>query len=263
MATGFSILRDDCKVMLPKWIPYQTMLAPLAAILARKSDLKTPEAGAHREKLKQWFWCAVFGQAYESSPNTRAARDVADLDVWLSGGEIPDTVASIRFDPASLREVTPRQRAVYRGTICLVLGSGSGARDLHTQAIITGQLMMQSGIDDHHIFPDDYLSTVKQIGQAKTRDCVLNRTLIDRTTNQMISNRAPSDYLATIRSTHGFPFDDVIGSHLMPVGADSPLLADDFHAFLDWRQQRLWSEICRVTGLTEAADLETINGLQP
>ena len=27
LATGLEILRDDCKVMLPKWLPYQTMLA--------------------------------------------------------------------------------------------------------------------------------------------------------------------------------------------------------------------------------------------
>ncbi len=28
LATGVEILRDDCKVMLPKWLPYQTMLPP-------------------------------------------------------------------------------------------------------------------------------------------------------------------------------------------------------------------------------------------
>ena len=258
MAAGFAILRDDCKVMLPKWLPYQTMLAPLAAVLARKGALKTPEAGVHREKLKRWFWCAVYGQAYESSPNSQAAKDVTELDIWLSGAVAPESVAGVRFDPNSLRDVTPRQRAIYRGTICLVLGSGTGARDFHTQAIITGKLMDQEGIDDHHVFPDDYLAKMKGIALSRTRDCVLNRTLIDRTTNQMISNRAPSDYLAEIRNTDGFPFDEVIGSHGLPVGEASPLLADDFEAFLDWRQERLWQEIKRVTGLVAASDLEEV-----
>lgn len=258
MSAGFGILRDDCKVMLPKWLPYQTMLAPLAAVLARKGALKTPEAGVHREKLKRWFWCAVFGQAYESSPNSQAAKDVTELDAWLSGGAAPESVASVRFDPKSLRDVTPRQRAIYRGTICLVLGSGTGARDFHTQAVITGKLMDQEGIDDHHVFPDDYLAKVKGIALSRTRDCVLNRTLIDRTTNQMISNRAPSDYLTEIRNTDGFPFDEVIGSHTLPVGDSSPLLNDDFDAYLDWRQERIWVEIKRVTGLISASDLESL-----
>lgn len=262
MAAGFAILRDDCKVVLPKWLPYQTMLAPLAAVLARKGAPKTPEAGVHREKLKRWFWCAVYGQAYESSPNTQAAKDVTELDLWLSGGSLPESVAGVRFDPKSLREVTPRQRAIYRGTICLVLGAGNGARDFHTQAIITGKLIEQEGIDDHHVFPDDYLEKVKGIARPRIRDCVLNRTLIDRTTNQIISNRAPSAYLADIRNTDDFPFDVVIGSHSLPVGENSPLLSDDFDNFLDWRQERLWQEIKRVTGMTEASDLEEAGELQ-
>jgi hypothetical protein len=64
----------------------------------------------------------------------------------------PESVKSLRFDPKALRDVTPRQRVIYRGTICLILGTGTGARDPHTQAVITGSLMNEQGIDDHHIF---------------------------------------------------------------------------------------------------------------
>ena len=85
---------------------------------------------------------------------------------------------------------------------------------------------------------------------------MLNRTLIDRTTNQMVGKRAPSVYLAEIRATPGFPFDEVLTSHCLPTGDDSPLWSNDFEAFLDQRQARLWQEIQRVTGLADAADLE-------
>ena len=149
--------------------------------------------------------------------------------------------------------MTPRQRAIYRGAICLILGGS--ARDFHTQAVITGKLMAEDGIDDHHVFPAAYLER-REIAPARRRDCVLNRTLIDRTTNQMIGARAPSDYLAEIRDTPGFPFEEVLASHGLPAGADSPLLRDDYEAFLLRRQERLWREIQRVTGATEAADLE-------
>jgi len=253
LSLGLEILRDDCKVMLPKWLPYQTMLAPLAAVLAKSGMSKGLQAGVHREKLKRWYWCAVFGQAYESSPNSQSARDVADLLAWIIGDAMPDTVSSLRFDPKSLRDVTPRQRAIYRGVICLILGVG--ARDFHTQSIITGRLMIEQDIDDHHIFPDNFLQK-QGIALTRKRDCVLNRTLIDRTTNQIISNRAPSDYMAEIRDEPGFPFDAILSSHCLPVGEAGPLWRDDFEAFLDWRQERLWQEIKRVTGITEAADLE-------
>lgn len=256
MSLGLEILRDDCKVMLPKWLPYQTMLAPLAAVLARAETPKTPEAGVQRERVKRWFWCSVFGQAYESSPNSQSAKDVTDLATWLAGGEAPETVTGLRFDPKALRDVTPRQRAIYRGAICLVLGSGTGARDFHTQGVITGKLMAELGIDDHHVFPADFLEKKKGIKHARMRDCVLNRTLIDRTTNQIISNRAPADYLAQIKATQGFPFDAVLQSHLLPAHAESPFWRNDYDAFLDWRQAALWKEIQRVTGLSVAEDLE-------
>lgn len=167
---------------------------------------------------------------------------------------------AFRFDPRALRDVTPRQRSIYRGTICLILGAG--ARDFHTQAIITGKLMADQGIDDHHLFPADYLEKKKGIKAARIRDCVLNRTLIDRTTNQMIGNRAPSDYLAEIRRTPGFPFEAVLASHSLPADEGSPLVRDDYEGFLAWRQERLWQAVQRVTGVTVAADLEAEETVQ-
>lgn len=253
LATGLEILRDDCKVILPKWLPYQTLLPPLSAVLARAGNPKTAAAGAQREKLKRWFWCAVFGQIYESAPNSKSAKDVVELLPWLAGGDLPDSVSSFKFDPRALRDVTPRQRAIYRGTICLILGGG--ARDFHTQSVISGKLMAEEGIDDHHVFPSAYLER-QGITPARLRDCVLNRTLIDRTTNQMISDRAPSDYLAEIRGTPGFPFEPVLTSHSLPTSPNSPLLRDDYEGFLEWRQNHLWQEIQRVTGTSEASDLE-------
>jgi len=252
LATGLEILRDDCSVVLPKWLPYPTMLPPLSAVLARTSQLRSAEVGARRERLKRWFWCSVFGQVYESATNSKSAKDVNELMAWLSGGPPPETVESFRFDPRALRDVTPRNRSLYRGVINLMLGSG--ARDFHTQAVITGRLMADEGIDDHHVFPAAFLDRQGWV-PARTRDCVLNRTLIDRFTNQRIRDRAPSDYLAEIRSTPGFPFEAVLTSHGLPADDGSALLQDDFEAFLTWRQEWIWKEIQRVTGTNTAADL--------
>ncbi len=259
-AVSLKLLRDNCSVVNAKWLPYQTMLTPMAAVIAKLGTTNSPQYGARLEQLKRWFWCAVFGQVYESAPNSKAAKDVTELATWLKGGVEPESITSLKFDPATLHDVTPRQRAIYRGTICLVLGAAGGARDFHTQSVITGNLIDQEGIDDHHIFPSAYLQKVKGVTESKRRDCVLNRTLIDRTTNQIISDRAPSDYLDDIRKTVNFPFESVLGSHCLPTGPDSPLLKDDFEKFLSWRQAKLWEHIKRVTGLKEAAQLELANG---
>ena len=114
---------------------------------------------------------------------------------------------------------------------------------------------VEHGIDDHHVFPAALLER-RGIAPARVRDCVLNRTLIARATNQMISDRAPSDYLEEIRRTPGFPFEAVLASHGLPASANSALITDDYEGFLAWRQDRLWREIQRVTGVTAADDLE-------
>lgn len=253
LAAGLEILRDDCMVVLPKWLAYKTMLPPLAAVLAHLGNPKSALAGAQREMLKRWYWCCVFAQVYESSPNSKSAKDVVELKQWFAGGDPPESVAGFRFDPRALDDVTPRQRSIYRGVICLILAAG--ARDFHTQAVITGKLINEHGIDDHHIFPAAWLKE-KSIAEARRRDCVLNRTLIGRTTNQMIGDRAPSKYLAEMRGTPGFPYREILDSHLLPSGDDSPLLADDYDAYLNWRRERIWREIQRVTGAVTAADLE-------
>jgi hypothetical protein len=252
MAKGLEILRDDCGVITPTWLPYYTIVNPLAAVLAKLGAGSTAEVGANRHKLTQWFWCSVFGQTYENAPNSQTARDVTELLGWLGDGEAPESVEHFRFDPRVLRDTTPRQRAVYRGTICLVLRNAP--RDFHNGARLTGDLMIEHHVDDHHIFPQAYLA---QRGvEARSRDCVLNRTLIDRKTNVRISNRAPSIYLREIRDALGpDKFQGLLESHHLPGGLDSPLWRDDFEAFLDWRQAELWKEIQEVTGVREATEL--------
>lgn len=254
MAEALTILRDDCGVALPKWLPYNSIVAPMAAVIAKTGRMKSAKAGARREKLKRWFWCSVFGQTYESSANSQSAKDVAELETWLAGGDPPAAVENLRFDPKSLREIGPRQRSIYRGVISLILSNG--ARDFHTQSIITGRLIEDEEIDDHHIFPDAFLTSELKVRKAKLRECVLNRTLIDGTTNKAIGKRAPSDYMSKIRNTAGFPFEKILASHSIPSGKKSPLWTDSFDDFLEQRQSLLWEAIEQATGLTEASDLE-------
>lgn len=251
--TAVEILRDDCSVVTPKWLPYNTMLVTAAAIVAKADLRKGAKAAVLRDRLLRWFWCSVFAQMYDNAANSQSAKDFSEVVSWISGGPEPETISNFRFDPAVLRETTPRQRAIYRGVICLVLNQGN-ARDFHTSSVITGKLMKQEGIDDHHIFPADYLDKKAKLKDSKLRDCVLNRTLIDRTTNQVISNRAPSGYIGELRKTKDFPFEQIFKSHMLPTEPDSALLEDKFEDFLVWRQEQIWKQIKKVTGLSEFKD---------
>jgi hypothetical protein len=101
-------------------------------------------------------------------------------------------------------------------------------------------------VDDHHIFPQAYLNE-RNVSPA-LRDSILNRTYIDRTTNQRLSKRAPSDYFTEIAKEHGQEETDaLLKTHLLPASIDSPLLKDDFEGFLAFREKEIQKVINRVT----------------
>jgi hypothetical protein len=258
LAKGLVLLQDDCGVVTSEWLPYYPIILPLGSVLARTDAQAGPMHGANRDKLVRWFWCSVFGQAYEAAANSQATKDTTQLLRWLAGGDEPETVRQFRFDPRMLRDATPRLRSLYRGSIALVLSHGP--RDFYGGDPITCGLMREHSIDDHHIFPRAYLT--KQAVSERLRDCVLNRTLIDRQTNILISDNPPSHYLKEVRASLGIErLQDLLESHLLPAAETSPLWSDSFDAFLEARQEALWREIQRVTGISTPTDLLSDEGV--
>jgi hypothetical protein len=240
------MLHDECGVIVPGWLPYNTILVPGAAAFAATADFAGPKAGAAKDKIKRWFWCSVFGQAYENAPNSQAAKDFVELRRWLDGGAEPQTVQDFDFDPEQLKQVTPRQRAIYRGVMALILRNE--ARDFHTGKRITAKLVREEKIDDHHVFPRRYIADNLPDVSTTLRDCVLNRTLIDKTTDIRIGKRAPSDYLTEIAEEIGAPkLRGILDSHLLPGTDGSPLLCDQFEKFLAARRDGIGAKISEVT----------------
>ena len=246
VAYMLQMLRDDCGVVLPGWLPYNPILIPASAVFAKHEDAKGPHVGAIRDKMKRWFWCSVFGQAYENAPNSRAVKDVTELTSWIGGGPEPESVRDFSFEPDVLRETTPRQRAIYRGCIALILRSD--ARDFHSGNRITANMVLEKKIDDHHVFPKGYLADAGEEVAATLRDCVLNRTLIDNETNIRINKKAPGEYLNEIEvELDAERLDEVLKSHLLPGGETSSLREGRFSDFLGERQQRFAEKIEEVT----------------
>jgi hypothetical protein len=246
LAAGLQMLRDDCGIIGPNWLPYNTILIPLSVIFADTADATGPDVGVLCGKVKRWFWCSVFAQAYENAPNSQAAKDLMELRDWTNDGKEPQTVRDFDFDIDLLRQVTPRQRAIYRGVIALILRNE--ARDFHTGKRITANLMLDEKIDDHHVFPKGYVDDQLPEMSATLRDCVLNRTLIDKQTNIRIGKEAPSEYLAEIEEKMGDEaLQSLLCSHLLPSGKGEPLRCDQFEQFLKCRQLAIGKKIQEAT----------------
>ncbi|MDO8432081.1 MAG: DUF262 domain-containing protein [Candidatus Binatus sp.] len=248
LAKSLEILREDCGVLIPNWLPYDTLLIPLAGVLARTGTLKGPQAAAARQKLAQWFWCSTFGQVYDNAANSQAAVDLTELLGWIAEGAAPRSIANFSFDPEILKNITPRQRAQYRAAMCLIVSLGS--RDFHSAAKLSGSLIQQNGVDDHHVFPQAWLK--KEGISGPVVDSILNRTLIDSSTNKSINDRPPSKYMKEVRASIGEKkFAELLKSHLLPHDPDGALLKDKFEEFTAWRKDAIWNEIKAHTGVQD------------
>ena len=242
-ASALEILRNDCGVIAPKWLPYATIPIPMAAVLAKTASLSGPAIGANRNKLIRWYWCSVLNQTYDNPPNSQAAKDFGELHVWLRGGTTPESVCNFDAEKTGdLREITYRQRALYRGLMGLVLRNRP--KDFHKGQEITSESMRGQNIDDHHIFPDAYLTGDQQGYKPGSGDHILNRTLIDSETNKRIGKNPPSVYIPAIETSLEHSAVGLFKSHLC---STEELKANDFEAFIKKRERKLRDAILEVT----------------
>lgn len=236
MARGLELLRDECGVLAPKWLGYHTMLLTMAATWPKVDQASGPEVGHRRAKLKRWFWCSAFAGAYENAPNTTTEQDVPALTAWLDGNaDPPEDVENFMFPADRWRQVSYRQRGLYRSTIALLMSHTP--LDFHDGKKIDKEVIDGEKVDDHHVFPRGYLADTDQTGPV---DSVLNHTLIDKDTNIRIGKKAPSVYLGEIAGSLGEELlTTILRSHCLPPGPTDALRSDQFGEFLSWRQEHL------------------------
>lgn len=243
MADVLTMLRDECGVLVAKWLGYYTMLITLAAVWPVVYEKGGPAVGARRGKLQRWFWCASFAGRYENAANTNTEQDSSALSAWLRGdGTEPEVVAQFAFEPARWRDVTVRQRALYRTTIALSMHRSP--LDFHEAKLLNKPIIDGQAVDDHHVFPQKFLA---DSGRGAAVDSVLNHTLIDKVTNIRIGGHAPSKYLRDMHDELGPQLAAILASHNLPDAEDGPLWEDRFEDFLEWRQTRLAQELITVT----------------
>ncbi|MFD7990582.1 GmrSD restriction endonuclease domain-containing protein [Streptomyces mexicanus] len=244
-ALALTFLRDECGVLSPKWLPYSMLVVPLAAVWQDVDAKRGAEHGAALQKIRRFFWCSVFSRNYDQGGNSQAGRDYADLSVWLAGGDtIPEAVRDFTFSEETLETARTNLQALYKGIMALTLSEG--ARDFHTGSALTPEKILQESVDAHHVFPKRYL---EDAGVSITSELIINRTLIDKRTNQSIGKNAPSNYIAKMEDAMGKEeVKGILQSHLLPIDDDSPLRNNDYAGFLGARKKTIVDAIRKVTG---------------
>lgn len=223
-------------------LPYNTQVVPLTAIVVALGD--QAESHGVTQRLRQWYWCGVFGEMYGGSTETRFANDLQDVVDWIRGGDEPRTVRDSQFQAERLLRLRTRNSAAYKGMYALQMKRG--AKDFRTGLAIDVHAYLDDAIDVHHIFPQAWCAANGV--PSGLADSIVNKTAIDSKTNRRIGKNAPSKYLAALESAEKIDREDldvIVTSHDIDPNA---LHQDDFPAFFNARFERLLRQIEAASG---------------
>ena len=236
------MLLAEERIFVSRDLPYTTQLIPLAVLCALLLPNHRIKASNVRNKIKQWYWCGVFGELYGSANETRYVNDVVGVMSWLDGGAFPKTIVDSYFNPMRLLMLQSRRSAAYKGIMALVMKN-------HSRDFISGQemdiaLYKATGIDIHHIFPKSYC--VSKNYEYLKWDSVINKTPISYSTNREIGGAAPSVYLARIEKkvTSG-DLRYYLAAHWIDM---DDCRTDDFARFIVNRARKILDAIEKATG---------------
>lgn len=233
-------------------LPYQTQLVPLAAIFAEMGE--RAEHAGHMAKIARWFWCGIFGELYGGAIETRFAKDIVEVPIWLDGGLEPSTVTEGVFRADRLLTMRTRLSAAYKGIHALLMREG--AKDFRTGQGYDLTVFFDEAVDIHHIFPQVWCDEQKI--DVKTYDTVINKTPLSYRTNRIIGGVAPSKYVAKLElgrtnvkgQVENPPIPaDLLDGYLRSHCISPELLrADDFESFMKERRKALLTLISKATG---------------
>ena len=226
-----------------KYLPYKSQLIPMSAIFA-ELKLSGKDNAASRNKIRQWYWCCVFGESYKDGQGARYAKDIVQVMKWINKREEPDIIKKTQIGALRLMTLKSTASAAYKGMISIIFKNG--AKDF-----IAGKDMgicadYAESIEIHHVFPKKYCDTC---GISKDKyDSIANKTLILKGTNKIIGGNPPSDYLAKIeRKTKlsSADVDEILEQHFI----DAELCrADNFDAFIVDRAEKILDAVEKLTG---------------
>lgn len=239
-------------ILAPAHIPYVPQLITLAVVMSCLGDTTRKEA---QKKLRQWFWCVVFGEMYSQSADSKCAADVAELIPWIDGNaQAPSTVSKASLSADSLLRLDSRRSSAFRGIMALL--RKEKCKDFRTREELCE---MVRGVDNHHIFPEAYCRDREL--PKENWNSVVNRTLITAKTNRQIGGNAPSKYLPMFCQDNKIEkseMKEILTAHFIKYSA---VTKDDFGSFFRTRANKIIRAIERVTGkIAGDAESEAVDG---
>ncbi|MGD8781534.1 MAG: DUF262 domain-containing protein [Ignavibacteria bacterium] len=225
------------------WLPYENMIIPLMMFYLEIGKDFSQMDERQFDFIKYWYWASIFSQRYTSSSNEMIIQDSRILEKIAVGNKITDKsyfqkLRSIITSADDLFSYSKKGSVIYKGILNLI--------NFHVQGFIdwknSSKLNFNSKLDDHHIFPKEYLRKNNSQLLPNMIDTVVNRTLIPKITNIKIGSKKPSVYLQEL-SKDNPNLEQSLTNHLIDPLLIGGTLDDEYDEFINKRAKAIFEII--------------------
>jgi len=224
------------------WMPYENMVIPLMNFLKEIGGDFHQMNPQQKKFIDYWYWNSVFSLRYSGSSNERIIEDSNILIQIARGKKINSAsffnkLSKIQILSAEdIYSFDKKANAVYKGILNLINFEKGGLLNWNNDA----KLSLNSVLEDHHIFPKNYLqNALASEAEKDLIDCVANRTLIPKIQNIKISDQTPSAYLAEIKVANP-EIEKSLENHLITKELLNGEYDKEFNFFLELRANSIF-----------------------
>ncbi len=224
------------------WMPYENMVIPLMNFLKEIGGDFHQMNPQQKKFIDFWYWNSVFSLRYSGSSNERIIED-SNILLQIARGKKINTASFLnkltKIQILSVDDIysfDKKANAVYKGILNLINFEKGGLLNWNNDA----KLSLNSVLEDHHIFPKNYLqNNLASEAEKDLIDCVANRTLIPKIQNIKISDQTPSEYLSEIKVVNP-EIEKSLENHLITKELLNGEYDKEFNFFLEFRANSIF-----------------------
>jgi len=223
-------------------LPFSPMIPVLTALIKVVSE-KEEKAKCNR-KIKQWYWSAVFSNAYSQGADSKMTSDFKEMKKWFKNdNDIPKVVLRMRKELSlgytDFREIQSWSSAKYKGIMSLL--AIEGAKDFDTSETLENA----KDNDKDHIFPKSL--------ELNNINSVLNMTWMSEETNRKIkqAKKPPvyiNEFVSDKYNNNEDEFYKVLKTHFISWKGYKMLIENKFDEFIAEREKSIVNKIKKLVG---------------
>ncbi|MFF5423032.1 MULTISPECIES: DUF262 domain-containing protein [unclassified Streptomyces] len=253
-ADVLDMLKRECGVISPQWLPYGMLLVPMAAIWPEIAALRPHQRGQARTRLQQYYWCSVFTENFDQGANSQVGADYKLLRGWVTNQEenkAPESVENFDLTDADLLSARANRKALFRGVMSLLIQGG--AKDFLSAQAVSNIRPSEAKLETIQVFPKSWL---QKNSETPVADLILNRIMVDGETRRSIKGSPLHEYLSSQEPSVQTKLVDVLSSHLINTQPEYGFRCGDYEDFLQERLSLVLEAIEQATGQAVVVDSE-------